>query len=49
MKEVIGPRACRAECLLRWYPKDWRSRYGDEFLELLDAEIHSSRARGAGT
>jgi hypothetical protein len=25
--------------LLRWYPKDWRSRYGDEFLELLDAEI----------
>ena len=25
----------RAARLLRWYPRDWRSRYGDEFAELL--------------
>lgn len=30
----------RAACLLRWYPKAWRSRYGDEFTELLIADIH---------
>ena len=29
----------RAKNLLRWYPKDWRSRYGDEFTELLVAEL----------
>ncbi len=29
----------RASRLLRWYPKDWRSRYGDEFVELLIAEM----------
>jgi hypothetical protein len=29
----------RAKKLLRWYPKDWRSRYGDEFTELLVAEL----------
>jgi hypothetical protein len=28
----------RAERLLRWYPKSWRKRYGDEFVELLAAE-----------
>jgi len=31
--------ARRTECLLRWYPRDWRSRYGDEFAELLIAEM----------
>ena len=31
-----GERAERtARRLLRWYPKEWRSRYGDEFTELL--------------
>jgi hypothetical protein len=25
--------------LLRWYPKDWRDRYGDEFGELLAEQI----------
>jgi hypothetical protein len=25
--------------LLRWYPAAWRDRYGDEFAELLVAEI----------
>jgi hypothetical protein len=29
----------RTERLLRWYPKAWRSRYGEEFAELLIAEI----------
>lgn len=34
----------RAERLLRWYPKSWRKRYGDEFVELLAAEF-SERPR----
>ena len=34
----------RAERLLRWYPKEWRDRYGDEFGELLEAEL-SERAQ----
>jgi hypothetical protein len=29
----------RAERLVRWYPKEWRARYGDEFSELLAAHI----------
>lgn len=29
----------RAERLLRWYPRAWRERYGDEFAELLIADI----------
>jgi hypothetical protein len=29
----------RAARLLRWYPKTWRSRYGDEFVELLTSEF----------
>jgi len=32
----VVPRATR---LLRWYPKSWRSRYGDEFTELLMSEL----------
>ena len=32
----VAPRAAR---LLRWYPKSWRSRYGDEFTELLMSEL----------
>ena len=42
--------ARRASRLLRWYPKAWRSRYGEEFAELLIAEISErprSRARTA--
>jgi hypothetical protein len=31
-----GRRAIR---LLRWYPKDWRTRYGDEFAELLISDL----------
>jgi hypothetical protein len=36
-----GPQAAarRAARLLRWYPRDWRSRYGEEFAELLIADI----------
>jgi hypothetical protein len=29
----------RAARLLRWYPKAWRSRFGDEFTELLISDI----------
>jgi hypothetical protein len=29
----------RVERLLRWYPRNWRARYGEEFGELLAAEI----------
>jgi hypothetical protein len=29
----------RVERLLRWYPKDWRTRYGEEFTELLLSEM----------
>jgi hypothetical protein len=29
----------RARRLLRWYPKAWRLRYGDEFTQLLIADI----------
>jgi hypothetical protein len=31
--------ARRAARLLRWYPRAWRSRFGEEFAELLVAEI----------
>jgi hypothetical protein len=34
-----GATARRAERLLRWYPKAWRSHYGDEFAELLISDI----------
>ncbi len=39
MSEVSEAAARRAARLLRWYPSDWRSRYGDEFAELLIADI----------
>jgi hypothetical protein len=29
----------RAAALLRWYPRSWRDRYGDEFTELLLADL----------
>lgn len=29
----------RAERLLRWYPREWRARYGEEFAELLISEM----------
>jgi hypothetical protein len=29
----------RARRLLRWYPEAWRRRYGEEFVELLIADI----------
>lgn len=32
--------ADRAARLLRWYPAAWRARYGEEFTELLIADIH---------
>ena len=42
--------ARRASRLLRWYPGSWRSRYGEEFTELLIADIRErprSRTRTA--
>lgn len=38
------PRAAiRVARLLRWYPKDWRARYGDEFEELLTCTMADGR------
>ena len=37
----------RAARLLRWYPRAWRERYGEEFAELLIAEM-KERPRSAG-
>ena len=34
-----GAAGARAARLLRWYPEAWRSRYGEEFTELLIADI----------
>ena len=34
----------RAARLLRWYPKAWRHRYGEEFAELLIADIEERPA-----
>jgi hypothetical protein len=38
--------AARAARLLRWYPAAWRARYGEEFAELLVADI-AERPRSA--
>jgi hypothetical protein len=39
--DLVSPEAAarRATRLLRWYPKGWRSRYGEEFTELLISDI----------
>ena len=29
----------RATALVRWYPQDWRARYGDEFVEVLLSDL----------
>lgn len=34
-----GSTARRARILIRWYPRYWRERYGEEYLELLMADI----------
>ena len=34
-----GQDAARASRLLLWYPRAWRARYGEEFAELLAAEL----------
>ena len=39
MRRTASARHDRAVRLLRWYPKEWRSRYGEEFVELLAADI----------
>jgi hypothetical protein len=50
MRHGMRPPAARAVRLLRWYPRAWRSRYGEEFAELLVADIEErprSRSRTA--
>ena len=42
---VSGPRQ-RVARLLRWYPRAWRARYGEEFTELLIADL-AERPRSA--
>jgi hypothetical protein len=39
--------AKRAERLLRWYPRAWRERYGEEFAELLMEDL-AERPRWSG-
>jgi hypothetical protein len=36
---MTASAAGRADRLLRWYPPSWRARYGEEFAELLRADI----------
>ncbi len=43
------PAVQRAARLLRWYPKAWRSRYGEEFTELLIADISERPRSGSRT
>ena len=42
---MSGPRK-RAARLLRWYPRAWRARYGEEFAALLTADL-AERPRSA--
>jgi hypothetical protein len=39
MTQAQDTRARKAERLLRWYPRDWRTRYGEEFAELLISDM----------
>jgi hypothetical protein len=39
MNEIQDKLARRAEMLLRWYPREWQARYGDEFAELLISDM----------
>jgi len=45
---VSGPRE-RAARLLRWYPRAWRARYGEEFTELLIADLAERPGSAART
>jgi hypothetical protein len=44
VSDPARPVVDRAERLLRWYPPRWRERYGEEFAELLIADL-SERPR----
>ena len=39
MRRTGSDLHARSRRLLRWYPKAWRARYGDEFVELLVSEM----------
>jgi len=47
MTRTCGDARRRAARLLRWYPKSWRARYGEEFAELLASDL-SERPRSRG-
>ena len=36
---MTAPAGTRAARLVRWYPRSWRSRYAEEFTELLICDI----------
>jgi hypothetical protein len=38
-----GPRGQRLNRLLRWYPRGWRERYGEEFLALVEDTLDGGR------
>lgn len=46
MKRPADPAARQVARLLRWYPAPWRARYGEEFAELLLADL-GERPRSA--
>lgn len=46
---VTDDAAGRAGRLLRWYPAAWRARYGEEFTELLIADIRERPRSAART
>ena len=46
MKRPADPAARQVARLLRWYPASWRARYGEEFAELLLADL-GERPRSA--
>jgi pimeloyl-ACP methyl ester carboxylesterase len=48
-ESVTDDAPARAGRLLRWYPAAWRARYGEEFAELLTADIRERPRSAART
>lgn len=49
MKPPADPAARHVARLLRWYPASWRARYGEEFAELLLADLAERPRSGRRT
>jgi hypothetical protein len=45
---MTGPADPRLARLLRWYPRAWRERYGEEFLALVEDTLGGRRRGEAG-